>query len=295
MKGELAAIFTAFCWAFNSLSFSLAGKIVSSKTVNHIRLWIAFLSMGLINLFMFKSFFPLSAGIKPIFFLGLSGLIGFALGDAALFESLVLLGPRLSMTIMATNPIIGAILSFIFLKEILKPLHILAILVTISSVMFVVSEKHDNENFDKKKRPIGVLLAFIGSFCQASGMLLSKIGLSNNLSIISGNMIRVTSGLLAIVIISIIKREFSEDFKKLKNINGTIFIILGAILGPVIGVMLALYAISNTKIGVATTLTSISPILLIPLSALIYKEKITLRMISGTILTIIGASALFFI
>lgn len=295
MKGEVAALITAFCWAFNSLSFSIAGRIVSSKTVNHIRLWVAFFAMGLINLFTFKYFFPIHAPQKSLIFLGLSGLIGFTLGDAALFESLVLIGPRLSMTIMATNPIIGAVLSFIFLKEVLKPLHILAIVITITSLIFVVSEKHENENFDKKKRPLGVFLAFVGSLCQATGMLLSKIGLSEGISVISGNMIRVSAGLFFIIIISIFQKEFIEDFAKLKNIKGTVFIFIGAILGPVIGVMLALYAISKTKIGIATTITSISPILLIPLSALIYKEKITIRMVVGTIITIAGASALFFI
>lgn len=295
MKGEVAALITAFCWAFNSLSFSIAGRIVSSKTVNHIRLWVAFIAMGIINLISFNFFFPIYAPQKSLIFLGLSGLIGFTLGDAALFESLVLIGPRLSMTIMATNPIIGAILSFIFLKEILKPLHIVAIIVTITSLIFVVSEKHENENFDKKKRPLGVLLAFVGALCQATGMLLSKIGLSEGISVISGNMIRVSAGLFFIIIISIFQKQFIDDFIKLKNIKGTFFIFIGAILGPVIGVMLALYAISKTKIGIATTITSISPILLIPLSALIYKEKITIRMVVGTIITIAGASALFFI
>ncbi|MFN3411600.1 MAG: DMT family transporter [Exilispira sp.] len=295
MKGEFAALITAICWTFNSLSFSIAGRIVGSKTVNHIRLWIAFLAMGFINFLSFSYFFPFNAPFKSIIFLSLSGFIGFAIGDAALFESLVLLGPRLSMTIMATNPIIGAILSFIFLNERLKPLHIIAIIVTISAVMFVVSEKHENENFDKKKRPLGVLLAAIGSICQATGMLLSKIGLSTGLSVISGNMIRVTSGLFFIVLISLFQKEFINDFKSLKKIKGFLFIFIGAILGPVLGVMLALYAISRTQIGIATTITSISPILLIPLSALIYKEKVTIRMVAGTIITIAGASALFFI
>lgn len=295
MKGEVAAFITAICWTFNSLSFSIAGRIVGSKTVNHIRLWVAFLAMGVINLISFKYFFPVYAPTKSLIFLSLSGLVGFAIGDAALFESLVLLGPRLSMTIMATNPIIGAILSFIFLKETLKPLHILAIIVTISSVMFVVSEKHENENFDKKKRPLGVMLAFIGSLCQATGMLLSKIGLSANLSVIAANMIRVSSGLFFILLIAIIQRQFISDFIKLKNLKGSFYIFIGAILGPVLGVMLALYAISKTQIGIATTITSISPILLIPLSAIIYKEKVTIRMVIGTIITIAGASALFFI
>lgn len=295
MKGEFAALITAICWTFNSLSFSIAGRIVGSKTVNHIRLWIAFLAMGFINFLSFRYFFPFNAPFKSLIFLSLSGFIGFAIGDAALFESLVLLGPRLSMTIMATNPIIGAILSFIFLNERLKPIHIIAIIVTISAVMFVVSEKHENENFDKKKRPLGVLLASIGSICQATGMLLSKIGLSTGLSVISGNMIRVTSGLLFIVLISLFQKEFVNDFISLKKIKGFLFIFIGAILGPVLGVMLALYAISRTQIGIATTITSISPILLIPLSALIYKEKVTIRMVAGTIITIAGASTLFFI
>ncbi len=124
MKGEYAALITALCWTFNSLFFSLAGRKVGSQVVNHLRLWIAFIFMGIINLLSFKLFFPYKLPSRSIFFLSLSGLIGFTLGDAALFESLVLIGPRLSMTIMATNPIIGAILSWIILDEKLGYWHI---------------------------------------------------------------------------------------------------------------------------------------------------------------------------
>jgi len=295
MKGEYAALITALCWTFNSLFFSLAGRKVGSQVVNHLRLWIAFIFMGIINLLSFKLFFPYKLPSRSIFFLSLSGLIGFTLGDAALFESLVLIGPRLSMTIMATNPIIGAILSWIILDEKLGYWHILCIAITIGSVIFVISEKHENENFDKSKRLPGIILASIGSICQATGMLLSKIGLSSGASAIQGNMIRVTAGLFFMVLYIIFKGQFVEHFKKMKDIKSALYILFGAILGPVIGVSLALYAISNTKIGIATTITAISPIPLIPLSALIYKEKITIRTIIGTIFTIAGASALFFI
>lgn len=54
-------------------------------------------------------------------------------------------------------------------------------------------------------------------------------------------------------------------------------------------------AIAKAPMGVAATLMSLSPILLLPVSHFIFKEKVGGHAILGTLLALIGAAALFFV
>jgi len=71
------------------------------------------------------------------------------------------------------------------------------------------------------------------------------------------------------------------------------YITLGSLFGPFLGVSFSLLAIQYTTTGVASTITSIVPVLIIPLSILVLKEKITPKEIIGAIISVIGVSVLF--
>jgi len=71
------------------------------------------------------------------------------------------------------------------------------------------------------------------------------------------------------------------------------YIGLGSIFGPFIGVSLSLLAVQHAPTGIVSTITSITPILLIPVSIIIFKEKVFPREILGSIITLLGISLLF--
>jgi len=293
--GEIMALLTAFCWAYNSVVFADAGKRVSSLTVNRMRLYIAFFSLLIFHSLCFGEMFPLFCDSRTYFYLALSGVIGYVLGDSFLFESFLMIGPRLSMLIMTSSPVFSTILAMIFLKEHLSISQIVAIFITISGIGWVVSEKNsEDKNKRNKKIFLGVLFAVIGSISQSAGLLFSKLGLESGISSISANFIRVSAGMSFVLLYSIIGKKLAKDIRKMKNKRALIEIGSGTILGPVIGVIFSLEAINHTSIGIASTLMSLSPVILIPVSYYHYKEKITWRSIFGTLLAVFGASYLFF-
>ena len=69
-------------------------------------------------------------------------------------------------------------------------------------------------------------------------------------------------------------------------------ILAGAVFGPVLGVWLGLISIKNIDTGIAATLMSISPILIIPFAKIFEKEEITLRAVLGAAVSIIGVAIL---
>ena len=294
--GELASILTAFCWSGNSVCFTIAGRRVGSSTVNIVRLWIALAAMLLLHLALFGSPFPHAEGWR-LSVLGISGLIGFALGDAVLFEAFVLLGPRLTMLIMTLWPVFSAVLAWALLGQKMSVAGILAMAVTLGGIALVVGDHASAADGGKpRKLTLGILLALGGALGQAVGFLLSKYGMAGNYSPISANLIRVSAGTLALSLWLLFRGQLVENFLRLKDRRAFGFITLGAISGPVVGVVLSLFAISHAQyLGVASTLMSLSPVILLPVAIFVFKERVTFKATLGTVITLAGAAALFFL
>lgn len=294
MTGELAGLGAALCWAYNAVFFGKAGKRIGSFTVSHIRMWIALPFLILLQLLFAGAPLSLVSG-SSWFYLGLSGFIGFFLGDILLFEAFVLLGPRLTMLIMSLAPVVGTALSRLMLNEKPSLLELIAIITATGAVGWVVSEKKKNENGIEEPHELkGLLFALGGALGQALGMVLSKMGMADGLSVITSNLIRAIFGLSAFFLFTLLTKRFSRDISKfIGDKRAALYTSTSTFIGPVLGVILALYAVKTIFVGVALTLTSLSPIILIPVAHFIDKEKITLRSLTGTLIAL-GAVSLFF-
>jgi drug/metabolite transporter (DMT)-like permease len=294
-QGELAAILTAVCWSFNSVVFSKAGNRVGSKTVNHIRLWIATLALSIIHLVFYGSLFPIPIEDWRLFYLALSGIIGLIIGDGLLFESFVLIGPRLSMLLMLLTPIFGSIMAWIAIGEKLQLIEIAGIFITVVGIGWVISERKDHSKGDSKKFAMGILLGAGGAAGQAGGLLFSKMGMAGDYSAVSASLVRISASALILGAMFLVRGLMPSELKKMKDKKAFLEILSGSLVGPVLGIVLSLVAIAHTHIGVASTLMSMAPIILIPVSKIFFKEKITVQAITGTLVATAGAAMLFFL
>ena len=201
--GEIAALSTALCWAFGSTLFTLGGKRIGSANVNRGRLVVAAIFLSVMHLVLTGSPVPINASPDRWFWLGLSGIVGFIIGDGMLFEAFVIMGPRLSMLMMSLVPIMSAILAWIFLREPLDTLEIFAIAITVSGICWVVADKrNDGSPIKGKKLAIGILCGIGGALGQTVGLVLSKKGLSGGFPALSGNLIRVICAVLILWLIT---------------------------------------------------------------------------------------------
>ena len=78
-----------------------------------------------------------------------------------------------------------------------------------------------------------------------------------------------------------------------KNLRAFGATIIGTILGPYLGITFSLVAINYTKVGIASTLMSTMPILMLPMIRIIYKETLTIRAITGAFIAVAGVAILF--
>lgn len=68
---------------------------------------------------------------------------------------------------------------------------------------------------------------------------------------------------------------------------------LGAVLGPFLGVTASLVALQHTAAGIVSSLSSLSPVLIIPFSMLFFKEKVLPKEVLGALISIAGVILLF--
>ena len=73
-----------------------------------------------------------------------------------------------------------------------------------------------------------------------------------------------------------------------------VYVVIATIAGPVIGVWLSLISVQLAPLGIVTTLQSLPPIFLIPIGYFVFKERITWRVVLGTVVALIGSVLLFF-
>lgn len=296
--GELAAIGTSLCFSIGSTLFTLSGREVGSVLVNRMRLLVSVLLVMLLHTLTFGQPIPVDAGTDRWFWLGLSGFIGLALGDAFLFQSFVLVGPRLAMLMMALAPVLGALLAWLFLGETLVVIEIVGISVTIGGIMLVIAERSgkgsQTEAGDNRRYIIGLLCGLGGAAGQAGGLVLSKLGLQGGFPALSGNLIRLLIALVIIWALALVSRQLGHSYRTIRAHPRALLLLTGgAVLGPVIGVWLSLVAVQNTNIGVASTLSSLMPIFLIPISYFMFGERVTRQAVIGTLITFTGMVVLF--
>ncbi len=292
-SGEIAALFTALCWAFTSVFFTIGGMRVGSAIVNRVRLLIAALFLSLTHFLTTGNLFPVDAEPERWFWLGISGLVGFVIGDAMLFEAFVVVGTRVSMLLMSLVPLMSALFAWIFLGEILNLLEITAIMFTVSGIIWVVADKHKDKTWIKGKRLLwGITLGVGGALGQTFGLILSKKGLEGGFSALSGNLIRVLCAVVVIWLFTIVRGRVKQTITSLKDKKALQALISGSFFGPFLGVWLSLVAIKYARIGIASTLMSTTPIILIPITYWIFKDRVTINAISGTVLAVIGVAIL---
>lgn len=294
--GELAALATSLFFSIGPTYFTLAGRLVGSVVVNRTRLVVALVYLLIVHVILYGTFLPLDAAPDRWFWLGLSGLIGFVLGDAALFQAFIVIGTRLTMLIFAVNPIIATLLGWLFLDERLTSTQIIGMLITLVGIAWVMLERGNSTQRDlsPKAYAVGVLLAILAGAGQAAGAVTAKLGLYGDFPPLSGQIIRISTAAVAIWILTFLSRKARVTVQALKEQPKAVnYILIASFLGPFLGVFFSLVAIQNTQVGIASTLMSLQPVILIPISYYFFKEAISFRAILGTLITLIGIAIIF--
>jgi drug/metabolite transporter (DMT)-like permease len=294
--GEIAALATSFCWSLTSIQFTLAGQRVGSGVVNRTRLVLAVLYLSLTHLLLYGEVWPIHAEPFRWGWLGLSGTLGLVLGDSCLFQAFLLIGTRRAMLFVTLTPIISTLVAWGWLGETLQPAEMGAVLLTVGGIAWVMLERQQEQEASvesKKQYALGVLLSLGGTLAGALGLVAAKQGLAGGFPSLSATLIRMVVATGVIWLLTLARGQAGVTWPALRDKKARLFIASGALTGPFIGVWFSMVAVQRAHVGIASTLMSLSPIILILPARWVFREQVSPRAVAGTVVALVGATIIF--
>lgn len=306
--GEIISLIVAVSWTTTALFASEASHRLGSMSVNVIRLVAASLFLSIILWITIGYPYPVYADGKTWLYLSLSALVGYIFGDYCLFNSYIVIGPKIGQLFMTLAPPIAAIAGWILLGEQMRWQSWIAMAVTISGIAITIISKGGGDQKMRLNIPFkGVLLGIGAGLGQGVGLVLSKIGMEyyqnalpeqtpqfmDTMLPFASTMIRAIIGGLGFVAIIALQRRIPHFIKGLQDHKGVKYAIYATLFGPVLGVSLSLMAVRYTNAGIASTLMALTPVLILLPYSLIYRQKLEIKEVIGASISMAGVAMFF--
>ena len=317
--GETISLGVAVSWTVTALVAEVASKRIGAQALNVWRMILSLLLLGLTLWVLTGSALPLYADATTWMWLLSSGLVGYVFGDYCLFNSYVYMGSRWGQLFMMLAPIAASLSAWLLIGETLSLRAILGIVVTLTGIsMSVVSrrEKGAEESAVGSRHHVraglkvplkGVLFGIGAGVGQGVGLVLSKAGMEHyaltipegseavgSLMPFASTMMRAMAGLVGLTVIMFLKGEGSRLISALGDRRGMLCTVIATVTGPFVGVSLSLMALIYTSAGVAQTLMSLTPILILWPSHVFFGQRVTRVEVCGAVISVVGVSLFFF-
>lgn len=294
--GEIAALLTSFFFSITAVIFTQASRQVGPMITNRVRLVIALVYLMIIDLMLFGQLLPISAGSEHWLWLGISGVIGLALGDMFLFRAYEHIGARMGMLMMSLAPVIGALTAWLVFGETLRLGQMAGMGLTLVGIAWVVATRPVDGSSRSGTSRRGILFGLLAATGQAVGLVLSKQGMAGGFSPFAGNAIRMLAATAIFWLVTFAQRQGGATLRAVRTHPSALrTLALGALVGPVLGVSASLLAVQHAEVGVASTLMALPPVFLLPMSYFFFKERFGWQTIAGTFVAIAGVALLFLV
>ena len=201
--------------------------------------------------------------------MGLSGLIGIFVGDTALFAAMNRLGPRRTGVLFAMHAVFSAGLGFWVLGERMNAQAAWGGALTVAGVMtaiFLGKRKEDDHAWESNRGHVGagVALGLLAALCQALGALIAKPMMVGDVDPVAASAVRVTAATLAHF--ALLWLGFAaarpQQPPTLRVLSQTA---LSGFIGMGVGMSLILLALKYGDVGMVAILSSVSPVVVLPL------------------------------
>lgn len=301
--GEIAALSASAVWAMASIIFARLGKTVSALALNWLKCVIALALMFLTLYLLEGRFWPEALTSWQLAILAMSGLVGLTIGDTAFFQALNRLGPRRTLLLSALSPPMTMLLAVPVLGEEISLSLLLGMILTMGGVIWVIRERHGGPESAEgptdggpdalKRIKQGIAFGILAALCQASGNVLTKLG-GAEISALEISIVRLVAGIVGLTFILGVTKNLVATMLPMRDRRLATMIIVATFLGTFLGIWLMNAGLRYTDASIASTLSSTSPIFVLPLAYFIDREKLSWRSVLGAFIAVIGVAILFF-
>ncbi|MBL8860055.1 MAG: EamA family transporter [Planctomycetes bacterium] len=230
----------------------------------------------------------------------ISGLFGFAIGDAIYLAALPLSGVQVVTMVSLVHVPATVCLDWMFLGRALPLITLVWIAVVVAGVWLVVGEKRPGSTATRGTVRAGAILALIAAVSQSVGVILGHEGMTGA-SVWGGTLVRMIGGIGGALCIAAIvglfrgsvTREYATITRPLRTRSTLPALTTAALFGSVIGLPLFHFALRGLPSGVASVLFATTPLFTLPLG-FFFGERHGLRAVFGTLVGFAGVAGVVF-
>ncbi len=254
----------------------------------------------------------------------LSGVVGFGIGDIALFQALPRIGSRLCvlLTQCLAAPF-AALIEWLWMNETMTQTEIISATTILAGVGLAVApspsdlpgatKPHGNSSWTPTFW-IGIAFGVLAGLGQGGGAVLSRqaysLGDAQNFTIngLNAGYQRILGGVLVSGIGFWIAHRYSRfrGYSKHNEANASqqlqddwkarvptwAFVWINCLAGPIIGIACYQWALATTKTGIVLSIVALTPLTVIPFSRWMEGERPTRRSLIGGVIAVIGVAIL---
>ncbi len=296
----IQAVFTAVLWAMSAVSAGRSTRMLGAGTANLSRLTLATIMLAL-----WAHLFGQGFGGAGLPWLFLSGIVGFGLGDLALYGAYYRLGPRLGVLLcLCLAAPLGAFMEWVWLGTRLTPSEILWSAVILAGV-FAALAPDSRVAMPARTWFGGIVLGAIAAVGQGSGAVLTRkafdVAGHAGQHIDGGTAAyqRILGGLLLTATVLFVRGLRKQPNRLSTNAitdrpwrRAWPWVIANAICGPALGVACYQWALAIAPTGVVLAIVATTPLAVIPFTMALDGERPTARSLAGGAVAVLGAAAL---
>lgn len=292
---EIAALGAALCWTIGGIIATASSRHLGAFAFTRLRMSQVFVMLLLIV--AFTGSWRSVISMDQIIVLALSGLVGIFLGDIALFATLRRIGPRRTAVMFSSNGPISAMIGFFVLGEVLQPVVFFGVVLVVVGVVVVILNRQPVGEVHELEKSHGnmtwaVFCGLLAATGQAAGAVIAKPILEQGVDPFAASLIRVAAAVICLYLVMILplKGVRAQNPYTKKYFWQTA---LSGFLGMAIGMSLLLFALKGGKVGVVTTLSSITPVLILPIIWWQTKKCPSIYAWLGALVVVVGSALIF--
>jgi drug/metabolite transporter (DMT)-like permease len=294
----IAAILTTLFFAFSAVTGQRVAVKLGGAWGNLMRLALATLVLGILVWFLT----PDAMRWESFRWFFVSGLIGFGLGDVALFTAYERIGSRLTILLnLCLAPLFAMVLEWLWLGNAVGPRVVICALLILTGVVMAI--RPNSKSLAKVPLRgnfwVGILAALIAGFGQGTGAVVSRkaetvaLALGASGSGITAAFQRVVAGLLfsaaAVLLIRLVGSSKEWETWRTPLDRKVVPWLLGAALfGPVIGVSCFQWALQSLESGVVLAVVALTPIVMMPLAYFTEGDRPSPLSLAGALVAVAG-------
>lgn len=291
-------------WGISPLCFASAGRRIGSYAVALLRLAMATgLLLAILPAYHLVMHVPLAMpSVGQWTWLIVSGIAGMGVGDLLGYEALVTLGPRRATQMNTLAPVASVLVAWVWLDEHLRIVTLLGIALVLGATSYAVLVRSREQTDSREPGRVSgwglfcgigsAVLMGLGAVTARKAFRLGDADGGPALDPLVATAIRVGTTAVVLWLGAALRGEVVRLWRKMGDPEVRVRVIAGTILGPTLGMICYISALRYIETGLVSTISSISPLVLLPIVYLRYQARIGWDVVAACVLAVAGVAVI---